>query len=171
MGQNREPPAYQEYASAMLSKLHFRSMNLEQRGLLYTMRLECWVNGRLPSNSEDLALVLGKEITHESLDSVMWAFRIEGEFILCPELDDYREHLTERKRKQSEGGKKGAKITNQGRASSSDITSSSKAAAKSRGTRRGSDESLVQSSAEQQSQNQLIGKGVINYNGLDDVPY
>ena len=48
--QNRKPPAYQEYAATILAQLPFRAMNLQDRGLLFTMRLECWVNTRLPSN-------------------------------------------------------------------------------------------------------------------------
>mgnify|MGYP007026270862 FL=1 len=54
MTQNRKPPAYQEYASTMLADISFRSMNMEARGLLYTMRLECWANGRMPSEIESL---------------------------------------------------------------------------------------------------------------------
>lgn len=59
MNQNRAAPAFQEYAATMLALLPFRTMTLQDRGLLYTMRLECWVNVRLPYNHNDLAKVLG----------------------------------------------------------------------------------------------------------------
>lgn len=48
------PPAYQEYAADMLSNRHFRMMTLQQRGLLYTLRLECWVNGSVPCDLTSL---------------------------------------------------------------------------------------------------------------------
>ncbi|MDD2775937.1 MAG: hypothetical protein PHU06_08275 [Gallionella sp.] len=38
MTQNREPPAYQEYAATMLANKNFRLMSLEERGLFFTMR-------------------------------------------------------------------------------------------------------------------------------------
>lgn len=59
MTQNRDAPAYQEYAAALLARLPFRTMTLQDRGLLYTMRLECWVNVRLPNDHNSLAKVLG----------------------------------------------------------------------------------------------------------------
>ncbi len=57
MSQNRKAPAYQEYAATIMAQLSFRTMSLQDRGLLYTMRLECWVNMRLPNNHNDLAKV------------------------------------------------------------------------------------------------------------------
>ena len=65
----REPktPAYQEYASTMLADISFRSMNLEERGLLYTLRLECWANGSLPSDITTLSIVLGQNIKPEHI--------------------------------------------------------------------------------------------------------
>ena len=71
--QNRKPPAYMEYAATMLAQLPFRTMTLQDRGLLYTMRLECWENVRLPDNHKDLANVLGRSVAEiaESLGAVM----------------------------------------------------------------------------------------------------
>jgi len=78
MSQNREAPAFQEYAAAMLSRLPFRTMTLQERGLLFTMRLECWVNVRLPHNHSDLAKVLGLPISEvaDSLAAVMTFFEV-----------------------------------------------------------------------------------------------
>src|SRR5687768_1791176 len=114
MTQNRDAPAYQEYAAAMLSKLEFRLLTLAHRGLLYTMRQECWVNFRLPADPESLGLVLGQpedEIA-DLLPAIMNFFLVIDGFITCPELDDYRKHLQERREKQSKGGKAGANMTN-----------------------------------------------------------
>lgn len=153
MGEKRDPPAYQEYAANTLSKLPFRVMSLQDRGLLYTMRMECWVNQRLPADPASLALVLGISVdeVEESLPSVMLFMAISEGFIVCPELENYRQSLIERREKQSQGGKTGAKITNKKRSATGKPTS--KATSKPQVSRRGNDESLVQSRPEQNSQN------------------
>lgn len=168
MSQNREPPAFQEYAASMLSNLPFRRMSLQERGLLYTMRLECWVNKQLPSNHHDLAKVLGLPVEEviTSLAVVMEFFEIASNFIVCPELEDYRVHLAERRFKQSQGGKRGSVITNGKRSrkvhadNPSDLSSNS--STNPQVSRQGSVESSVQSSTPKPSQNQLSKKGVID---------
>jgi hypothetical protein len=152
MSQNREPPAFQEYAASMLSNLPFRAMTLQERGLLYTMRLECWVNKKLPSNHHDLAKVLGQPVEEvtASLAAVMEFFEIAGNFIICPELEDYRVHLANRKFKQSQGGKRGSTITNDKRSrkvhADNPSDPSSNSSTNPQVSRQGSVESSVQSS-------------------------
>jgi len=156
--QNRKPPAYQEYAATILISLPFRTMTLQDRGLFYTMRLECWVNMRLPDNHNDLAKVLGVSVEEvaKSLGAVMPFFDLHDGFITCPELEDYRLHLADRKMKQSQGGKRGSAITNNNRlVKTKDVTSTSRL------PRQGSNESLVQSSTEKQSQTQSIKNEVV----------
>lgn len=155
MSQNRDAPAYQEYAASILARLHFRTMTLQDRGLLYTMRLECWVNVRLPNNHHDLAKVLGVPVSEvaTSLVAVMPFFNITDGFISSPELENYRAHLADRKQRQSEGGKRGSKITNkkrEGRENGGDDGGTSTPQL----PRRGKGVSLVKSSAEKQNQNQ-----------------
>lgn len=115
MAQNRKPPSYQEYAATILSSKSFRVMTLSQRGLLFTMRLECWVNQSIPSSLNELAKYLGfthQEITDSlSADVISFFSNSEGLYI-CPELEDYRQHIKERREKQSAGGKKAAAVTN-----------------------------------------------------------
>lgn len=111
---DRSPPAFQEFASDMLANINFRSMSLAERGMLYTIRLELWVNGSLPDNTERLARVLG--LTSSEVAATLPALRPfietrDGK-IVSPELESYREHLAERRRRQSEGGKKAADVTN-----------------------------------------------------------
>jgi hypothetical protein len=167
MSQNRDATAFQEYAAAMLSRLPFRTMTLQDRGLLYTMRLECWVNMRLPGNHGDLAKVLGlplAEVT-DSLPAVMPFFEVMDGFIISPELEDYRAHLAERKHKQSQGGKRGSAITNGKRnrpAKAADAGSSSTPSSTSRLPRQVRGESSVQTSTAQQSQNQPPRNGVVD---------
>lgn len=110
MAQNREPPAFQEYAAAMMAKTEYRLMSLAGRGLLYTMRLECWVNKRLPPDAPRLARVLGFDADEVAalLPEVQPFFAVDQGGLYCPELEDYREHVDERRQKQSEGGKQTA---------------------------------------------------------------
>ena len=164
MAENRKPPAYQEYASNMLANISFRSMDLAQRGLLYTMRLECWANESLPSNIDTLSNVLGQNIKPEHIKAVQSFFQIDESTIISPELNDYRQHLEERREKQSRGGRKGANKTNS-KARSSDKTESS---GNLRVSRRGSGGFLVKSNPEKQSQNQR-NKGKFSYKDVDGV--
>jgi hypothetical protein len=115
MAQNRKPPSFQEYAATILSSKSFRVMTLSQRGLLFTMRLECWVNHSTPSLSNELAKYLGfshQEILEALSADVISYFNESESSYICPELEDYRQHLKEMRDKQRAGGKKAAAITN-----------------------------------------------------------
>jgi hypothetical protein len=166
MSQNRDAPAYQEYAATILAQLPFRTMTLQDRGLLYTMKLECWVNVRLPHSHSDLAKVLGLTVAEVagSLAAVMPFFEVVDGFIISPELENYRAHLEERKSKQSHGGKRGSAITNGKRnrsAKAVDTEVASTPPSTSRVPRRGGGESSVKPSTEKPSQNQPSERGVI----------
>jgi len=176
MTQNRKPPAYQEYAATILTEISFRTMSLQSRGLFFTMRLECWVNQRLPRDQDDLAKILGFSTAEvsASLPAVMPFFAIDDEFIICPELEDYRKHLAEQRRKQSQGGKTGSSITNSNRnkktnnnidddSSALSSTSTSSSSCNSQVTHHVGIESSVQPSTIKPSQNQFR-----NIRGIDD---
>jgi len=178
MSQNRDAPAYQEYAASVLADLRFRLLPLIARGLLYTMKMECWVNRRLPADPVSLAFILGLlEIeVAEALPAVLPFFAQADGYITCPELDDYRQHIEDRKQKQSTGGKAGAEITNAGkkkgskdRVSSVDAsTPPSRTQVPRRAPRRGGVESLVQKSTDQNSKNQLTGVDLSTPTWSDD---
>jgi hypothetical protein len=107
INQGRDAPAFQEYAASMMSRMEYRLLNLNQRGLLYTLRLECWVNQSLPRDPKKLAIVLGLQIDEvtTALPSLAKFFNISGELLTCAELEKYREHVQDRRNRQSEGGK------------------------------------------------------------------
>ena len=111
MSQNRPAPAYMEYAAATLTDMRFRILTPAQRGLCWTMKLELWVNHGLPSNPDSLAKVLGMDPAEvrSELPAVMPVFAIKDEWIISPELEDYRAHLAGIRKRQSEGGKEGQK--------------------------------------------------------------
>ncbi len=167
MSQQRDAPAYQEYAATILAQIPFRTMTLQDRGLFYTMRLECWVNMRLPRNNNDLAKVLGlpPDQVAGSLVAVMPFFKDVDGFIISPELENYRTHLADRKSKQSQGGKRGSGITNGKRnrpEKAVDAGVTSTPSSTSRVPRRGRVESLVQPSTAKPSQNQPRESDVVD---------
>lgn len=108
--QGRDAPAYQEFAASMMAKMAYRQMTLAERGLLYTLRNECWVNRRLPSDPVKLARVLGYQVEdiHSALPGVMEFFEVQGEHLTSPELERYRQYQDARRVRMSEGGKKSA---------------------------------------------------------------
>jgi len=111
---NRLPPAYQEYASDMLANSRYRTMSLAERGLMDTMRRECWFNGSVPKEPQELATYLGKPVEDISLNlsiRVLSFFRERHDQLICPELDAYKAELEIRTKKMSEGGKKGGEST------------------------------------------------------------
>jgi len=107
--QNRDAPAYQEYAANIMAKVEYRSMSLAERGLLYTLRHECWVNDVMPADPARLAKVLGYAVAEiEQCLLAVSAFFVEAEgFISSPDLDSYKTHLADRQKRMSEGGRNG----------------------------------------------------------------
>lgn len=115
--QGRAPPAYQEFAATMLASRNFRLANATARGILYTMRLELWVNESLPAEPRALSIILGLDSNEvvAAMPALMSFFAVENGEIRSPELDGYRAHLEARRLKLSAGGKAGAAATNGGK--------------------------------------------------------
>lgn len=109
--QKRPPPAYQEYASSIISTRAFKFLNFAEKGLLWHIRLECWINGSLPSDSGELSALLGgsKDEISELLKKIKPMIKISKAEIRCPDLDDYREHLEAISLTKSTAGKASAK--------------------------------------------------------------
>lgn len=109
--QGREAPAYMEYPASIMARMPYRQMTLAERGLLYTLRNECWVNTHMPSDPDKLARILGystEEIRSALSSNLMEFFEIQGETFFCPELEKYRCYQEARRRRMSEGGKRGS---------------------------------------------------------------
>ena len=108
----RPPPAFQCYASDWLAKEEFRLMTLEERGLLFSMLCQTWVNGSLPQDAESLAKLVGTDMasaTRARTQLVLKAFRVGGDGrLVCPELDGLRSEYEARSRDRASAGRKGA---------------------------------------------------------------
>jgi hypothetical protein len=153
VAQHRDAPAYQEYAASMMARTDYRLLSLEARGLLYSMRLECWVNGCVEGRPDVLARVLGypQEQVERALRELAPFFKPSGDKLRSPELDDYRTHLEDRRQRQSEGGRTGAAMTNGARQRTRPATPPGRA--------RVGRESLVKPSPVQESKTQAIEGG------------
>jgi len=168
MAQNRPPPAFQEYAANLMARTDYRVLSLAQRGLLMTLRLECWVNVRLPNDPATLARVVGfgDEEIKAALPAIMPFFVSEGGQLICPELEDYRQHLQAISNKKSEGGKRGAATTN-GRRKVVDTKPEQQVGGHS-GIPRLTRGSLVQSNSVQLNKTQPLDRGGTTDPWLDD---
>lgn len=156
----RPPPAYQEYAASMLASMQFREASLEARGLLWTIRLECWVNERVPADPERLARYLGvPRDLKPLLAEVISFFEIERGCLICPDLEGYRDELDARWARQSAGGKAGAEKTNEGKRNKASTTPSGNSTTTPTGSSRVL--STEQNSTEQESQNRSLGREVV----------
>ena len=94
-----------------MSNRNYRSLTLAARGLLYTLRLECWENKSVPADPAELARMLGYSAAEiaATLPSVMPFFVVAGDEIFSPEHDRYRAHLASIRKAQSAGGKRAMK--------------------------------------------------------------
>ena len=111
---SRPAPAYQEDAADMLAKREFRLMSLSERGMFWTMRMECWVNTCVPSDKQNLAKIFNlteSEVATSLSSNVLKFFNSKNESLFCQELDSYRESLNARSKAQSKGGSNGGKAT------------------------------------------------------------
>ncbi len=107
MSNNRTAPAYQEYAANLIARFDYRTLTLPQRGLLYSMRLECWVNQYLPETPSVLARILGFDVAEVAaeLPNVMPFFEVEDGRIFAPDLEAYRERIEGIRSRQSAAAK------------------------------------------------------------------
>jgi len=108
----KDVPYFQLYAANFLSNRQFKLMSLDERGILISIYMECWVNLSVPKEPVELAKCLGysEQEASRALTTRVKSFLLEKEGnYVSPELEGYREKFMEARRRQSEGGKDGAK--------------------------------------------------------------
>lgn len=124
-----QPPAFQEYAANLLASVEIRQLNEFELGLLFLVRLECWVNVKLPADPRRLALLLNRsqEWIETCLPALLDTSLLEEKdgFITSPGHEVYREKLRQTREAKAKGGQKGAEITNRKKRTSNDAGMSS----------------------------------------------
>src|SRR4030095_16024975 len=109
----RPPPAFQQYASDLLANESYRLMSLPERGLLETLRLQCWVSGSVPKDCALLSRLTGipaDQIDKALTPGVLAFFEPKSsERLVCPELVKQRGRMDEKRAERARSGEKGAK--------------------------------------------------------------
>ena len=114
----RRPPAFQCYASDDLARATYYQLTLAERGLLDAMRRVYWVEDLVPTTAEGIALAVRRpvdEVRAALTDRVLAHFTpapFNAEHLICRVLAGQMSDIIARREKQSAGGKKGAKSTN-----------------------------------------------------------
>ena len=106
----KDQPYYPNYSANFIAQRHYRLMSLEERGLLWAMYNDYWVNKDLPSDPQELARYLGFDsaiVENALTDNVLHYFSADGDKLKCPELDGYLQNVGIKRDAQSEGGKLG----------------------------------------------------------------
>src|SRR5687768_12478294 len=114
MSQNRDNlPWFPLFASNMISDRRYRLMTPCEIAMWITILMECWSNGSVPTDPAALAKYLGwsiEDVKAGLTERVLSFFKeVKGELI-SPQLEKYWGEVLARRAKQSEGGKKGAKL-------------------------------------------------------------
>jgi radical SAM superfamily enzyme len=103
-----------EYPSDNLNNELIKSMTLSQRGLLWTIRNYCWVNGDVPANLTKLSQLLSvkeSELKKAFEDGKIQEFlklSEDGQRFCCPDLDAYRQELLAKQIRRQQNGKSAA---------------------------------------------------------------
>jgi hypothetical protein len=142
----------------MLANEALKDMTLPEIGLLYLMRLTCWVSGRVPADPERLAKRVSHLVEHVQLcltPNVLSFFESipdQQGFLHAPELTNYKKLLADKREERSNSGKRGANSR-----------------WKTKGSRNGSANGIANGSL---STNQLSKReGALPPDGEDDIPF
>lgn len=106
-------PWFRIFSSHYLSDRDFRTASLEERGLVFSMLLECWSNVDIPSELNELSQILSvpsQQVEHALTPKALSFFKQRGNSYYSEYLDEQRNSFLEKRKKQIEGGKKGAAI-------------------------------------------------------------
>jgi uncharacterized protein YdaU (DUF1376 family) len=114
-------PAYMEYPADILNNEIFMQLSIAQKGLLWLLRMYCWVNGDIPAKPELIAKLTGisekdaRRLFDENVQSffkMVWkdndGIDICTERMINPSLEAYKMNLILKKKIRSENGKKSA---------------------------------------------------------------
>ncbi len=115
--QSRRPPAFQCYASDYIAQEEYALASLDERGLLFTLLNQCWVNDSVPADMAKLSKLLG--ISASELQSAYGNLikkNLSGDpeasdRLSVPELLRQMSDMRARSAKWSESGRKGGKAT------------------------------------------------------------
>lgn len=104
-------PYFPLYAANFIASRPYKLMTLQQRGLWISIYMECWVNGSLPADINEMAKLLGFPVNEveQAMSQLHYSFleKSDGQLI-SKELEEYRHAFLEKREKQRLGGIQGA---------------------------------------------------------------
>lgn len=148
-------PYFTNYSANWIADKNYRCMILEERGLLWTLYNECWINDCIPKDTYELARFIGfeqSEIEVALTSRVMRYFIEVGDYLRCPELDEYKHNIKLRHEAQSAGGRKGSQIKKD----------------KHQGTPEGQPQGVPEGSLNQVNSNSFNSDSVIREDGIQE---
>ena len=81
----KDVPYFPLYAANFLASRPYKLMSLQQRGLWISIYMECWVNGSLPADLNEMAKLLGFPAleVEQSISQLLYSFveEVDGQLI------------------------------------------------------------------------------------------
>ncbi|MBU6368339.1 MAG: hypothetical protein KGQ65_01730 [Burkholderiales bacterium] len=106
-------PWFRMFAANYLADRNFRTISLEERGLVLSMLLECWTSIDIPKKPEELSQILGvpvDQVKRALTFKALSFFEERGNSYHSKFLDDQRNKFLEIRKARKEGGEKGAAL-------------------------------------------------------------
>ncbi len=106
-------PWFRMFAANYLADRNFRTISLEERGLIFSMLLECWASIDIPKGPNELSQILGvpvDQVKRALTSKALSFFEEHGGSYHSRFLDDQRNKFLKERKAQKEGGHKGAAI-------------------------------------------------------------
>lgn len=106
-------PWFRMFAAHYLADRNFRTISLEERGLILSMLLECWASEDIPKNPNELGQILGvpvDQVKRALTSKALSFFNERGDCYHSSFLDDQRNKFLEARKARIEGGQKGSAI-------------------------------------------------------------
>lgn len=106
-------PWFRMFAANYLADRNFRTISLEERGLVLSMLLECWASIDIPKKPDELSQILGvpvDQVKRALTFKALSFFEERGDSYHSSFLDDQRNKFLEVRKARKEGGQKGAAI-------------------------------------------------------------
>jgi uncharacterized protein YdaU (DUF1376 family) len=105
-------PAVMLYAERLIADRRYRFMSLEERGLFLSLFCECWKNGSVPADLDQLAHYLGFEkdlIRLAASENCLSYFERQGSELICPQVETYRAEMIKKSERKQQAGSKGGR--------------------------------------------------------------
>lgn len=94
-------PYFPLYAANFIASRPYKLMTLQQRGLWISIYMECWVNGSLPADINEMAKLLGFPVNEveQAMSQLHYSFleKSDGQLI-SKELEEYRHAFLEKEK-------------------------------------------------------------------------